>query len=145
MPEANSLANSLIFLELAIHSVAMMLQLPWRRPLMFGSARHPVTNFYPVEVSGWDASEVFFVEKSELEWDEAAGKQVVLHRMLREGAHVFVRLMQSSSSERSYPVPYEARYAGSTADGHWQFRLLAVKKRVDQIGPALMGSAPESS
>jgi hypothetical protein len=34
---------------------------------MFGSARHPVTNFYPVEVSGWDASEVFFVEKSELD------------------------------------------------------------------------------
>ena len=99
---------------------------------MFLTARHPVANFYPVEVSGWDASELFFVEKSELEWEEDAGKQVVLHRMLREGAHIFVRLIQSFSSERSHPVPYKTHYVGSTADGHWQFRLLPVGPRVER-------------
>lgn len=112
---------------------------------MFLAARYPITNFYPVEVSGWDASEAFFVEKSELEWDEEAGKQVVLRRMLREGAHVFVRLIQSFSQERSNPVPYEARYAGSTPDGHCQFRLLAVKQRVDKMGPARIEMATRSS
>jgi hypothetical protein len=96
------------------------------------TARHPVKNFYPVEVSGWDASESFFVEKSELEWGEDAGKQLILHRMLREGAHIFVRLIQMFSSERSHPVPYEAHYVGSTADGHWQFRLLPVRLRMER-------------
>jgi hypothetical protein len=91
-------------------------------------ARHPVINFYPVEVSGWDASESFFVERSELEREEDSGKRVVLHRMLREGAHIFVRLIQSFSSDRSHPVPYEAHSAGSTPDGYWQFRLLPVRQ-----------------
>lgn len=96
------------------------------------SARHPVTNLYPVEVSGWDASELFFVEKAELEWEEDAGKQVILHRMLREGAHIFVRLVQSFSTERSHPVPYEARFLGSTADGRWQFQLLPLRPRAER-------------
>jgi hypothetical protein len=99
------------------------------------SARHPVINFYPVEVSGWDASECFFVERSELEWEEDSGKRVVLHRMLRDGAHIFVRLIQSFSSERSHPVPYEARSAVSTRDGHWQFRLLPVRQRSNRREP----------
>ncbi len=80
------------------------------------TARHPVTNFYPVEVSGWDASESFFVEKSELEWEEDAGKRVILHRTLGEGAHVFVRLIQSP-------------------EGHWQFRLLPVRPRANRREP----------
>jgi hypothetical protein len=102
---------------------------------MFPPARHLVTNFYPVEVSGWDASESFFVEKSELVWEEDASKQVVLHRMLREGAHIFVRLIQLFSSERSHPVPYEAHYTGSTPDGNWQFRLLPVRPRTSRLEP----------
>jgi hypothetical protein len=96
------------------------------------TARHPVTNFYPVEVSGWDASESFFVERSELEWEEDAGKQVTLRRMLREGAHIFVRLLQSFSSKRSHPVPYEVHYTGSTRDGRWQFRLLSPRPRTER-------------
>ncbi len=99
------------------------------------TARHPVTNFYPVEVSGWDASESFFVEKSELEWEEDAGKRVILHRTLGEGAHVFVRLIQSFSSDHSHPVPYEAHSAGSTPEGHWQFRLLPVRPRANRREP----------
>jgi hypothetical protein len=103
---------------------------------MFMTSYQPVANFYPVEVSGWDASESFFVEKSELKWEEDAGKQVILHRMLREGAHIFVRLIQSFSSERSHPIPYEAHYSGHTAKGQWQFRLLPVKPRAERCEPA---------
>ena len=99
------------------------------------TARYPVINFYPVEVSGWDTSECFFVERSELEWEEDAGKRVILHRMLRDGAHIFVRLIQSFSSDRSHPVPYEAHAAGPTPEGHWQFRLLPVRPRADRRGP----------
>lgn len=95
------------------------------------TARHPVTKFYPVEVSGWDASGTFFVERSELEWGEDEGKQVILHRELREGAHIFVRLVQSFSSQRSQPVPCAAHFMGSTPDGCWQFRLLPLRSRVD--------------
>ena len=99
------------------------------------TGRHPVINFYPVEVSGWDASESFFVERSELEWEEDSGKRVVLHRMLRDGAHIFVRLIQSFSSDRSYPVPYEAHSVGSTPDGHCQFRLLPARQRSNRREP----------
>jgi hypothetical protein len=87
------------------------------------TAHQPVINLYPVEVSGWDASESFFVEKSELVWEEDAGKSVILHRMLRDGAHIFVRLIQSFSSDRSYPVPYEAHAAGLTPEGLYRYGL----------------------
>jgi hypothetical protein len=89
-------------------------------------ARDIATSHYSVEVSGWDVSERFFVEKCELEWNEQAGKCVALRRMLPEGAHVFVRLLQSLSIERSYPVAHEAHFAGSQPDGCRQFRLTAV-------------------
>ena len=42
------------------------------------SARFPITSLYRVEVSGWDKSQTFFVEKSELEWNEESGKHVTL-------------------------------------------------------------------
>jgi hypothetical protein len=113
--------------------MAPLLQLLSWEVFMSLTARHPVTNLYSVEVSGWDASESFFVERSELEWEEDAGKQVILHRMLREGAHIFVRLLQSFSSERSHPVPYEAHYSGSTPDGRWRFRLLPLRPREGRL------------
>jgi hypothetical protein len=102
---------------------------------MLVPARYPVTSHYSVEVSGWDASEGFFVEKCELEWNEQSGKQVLLRRMLPEGAHVFVRLLQPMAAERSYPVPYKARSSGSRPDGHYQFQLIAVRPRVKEAGP----------
>ena len=39
-----------------------------------------ICNSYPVEVSGWDISHMFFVEKSELEWKEESGKYLTLSR-----------------------------------------------------------------
>jgi hypothetical protein len=102
---------------------------------MLVPVRCPVTSHYSVEVSGWDTSEGFFVEKCELEWNEQSAKHVVLSRMLPQGAHVFVRLLQPMSAERSYPVPYEAHFAGSQPDGHCKFLLIAVRPRLNEAEP----------
>jgi hypothetical protein len=99
-------------------------------------ARFPATDHYSVEVSGWDISEGFFVEKCELEWNEQSGKCVALRRMLSEGAHVFVRLLQPMSAECSSSVAYEAHFAGSRPDGHCQFRLVAAHPRLKEAGSA---------
>lgn len=92
---------------------------------MLAPVRELVSSHYCVEVSGWDVTESFFVERCELEWTEQSGKCVALRRMLPERAHVFVRLLQPLSTERSYPVVYEAHFAGSQPGGCHQFRLTA--------------------
>ena len=38
----------------------------------------PTTDSLRVEVSGWDQDEIYFVEKSTLDWDEFAGKHISL-------------------------------------------------------------------
>lgn len=65
---------------------------------------------YPVEVSGWDASENFFVEKTALEWEGKLTKEIVLRTLLREGSVVFVRLLQSfgSLNANAFPIAYQA-------------------------------------
>ncbi len=63
---------------------------------------------YRVEVSGWDASENFFVEKTALNWCDDAGKQVLLRNSLREGAIVFIRLNQSATAQ-IFPIAYQAQ------------------------------------
>jgi hypothetical protein len=60
---------------------------------------------YRVEVSGWDAMETFFLEKTVLYWD-SAGHQLCLRARLREGAVLFVRLLQPFDNEENFPVPY---------------------------------------
>jgi hypothetical protein len=55
----------------------------------------PQSEGYRVEVSGWDEKQSFFVEKSDLGWDDFAGKHVSLQRMLPDGAMVFVRALQT--------------------------------------------------
>jgi hypothetical protein len=102
---------------------------------MLAPAHDLAGTHYSVEVSGWDVSEGFFVENCELEWSEQAGKCVAMRRMLPEGAHVFVRLLQSLWMERSYPVVYEAHFAGSQPDGCCQFRLTAVLPRPKLVTP----------
>ena len=99
---------------------------------MLLQARVPLTCRYSVEVSGWDVSEEFFVEKSELEWNERSGKFVVLHRMLPEGAYVFVRLLQATPLEPSRPVAYAAHFECLRPGGQRQFRLTAVRPQTTQ-------------
>jgi hypothetical protein len=42
------------------------------------SFRQPAIDSYRVEVSGWNISQSFFVEKPELEWNEENEKQITL-------------------------------------------------------------------
>ena len=94
------------------------------------SARFPITSLYRVEVSGWDKSQTFFVEKSELEWTEESGKYVTLSSAVPDGSVVFLRLIQPLSTDRSQPVPYETEFLAVTPDGQSQFRLHPVSPRV---------------
>lgn len=45
---------------------------------MLLTVQRPITNSYPVEVSGWDDQQSFFVERCELEWKEETGKHLTL-------------------------------------------------------------------
>ena len=98
---------------------------------MLLTARHPVVATYRVEVSGWDSSQSFFVEKTELEWSEETGKEVSLKRQLRPGTMIFVRLLQPTATDRSSPVAYEAEYITSETAGLHQFRLIQVVPRTN--------------
>ena len=100
---------------------------------MILSARYPITSVYRVEVSGWDKYQTFFVEKSELEWNEESGKQVVLSHAVVDGAVIFLRLLQPISASRSHAVAYEAEFVSMTSAGQHQFRLRAAWPRVDQL------------
>ena len=96
---------------------------------MQSTAHRPMASVYRVEVSGWDSSQTFFVEKSDLEWDEETGKNVVLNHSLREGAILFVRLLQPTAPDRSFPVPYEVEFSTETREGNYQFRIRRVRPR----------------
>jgi hypothetical protein len=73
---------------------------------------------YRVEVSGWDENQSFFVEKSDLGWDDFAGKHVSLQRMLPDGAMVFVRTLQTQGLGQSAPIVYKVEFIGCDPDGH---------------------------
>ena len=97
---------------------------------MFSSVPEPAIDSYRVEVSGWDSSQSFFVEKSELAWNEESGKQVRLSRALCSGAMIFVRLMQPTAADRFSPVAYRAEYLGAAPGGSHQFRLEQIHPQV---------------
>ncbi len=73
------------------------------------SLQFPEENQYPVEVSGWDSAENFFVEKTMLHWDEAEGKTVLLRSPLHEGAVVFLRLSHPTTTTNNFPIAYQAK------------------------------------
>lgn len=93
---------------------------------MVVSTTQPAVDIYRVEVSGWDSSQTFFVEKSELEWNEETGKQIKLSRALRKGTMIFVRLLQPTASDRASSVAYWAEYVATTPEGTHQFSLTQV-------------------
>jgi hypothetical protein len=84
---------------------------------------------YRVEVSGWDENQAFFVEKSDLAWDDFAGKHISLQRMLPDGAMVFIRTLQPQGLSQTPPVVYKVEFVGCDPDGHHQFRLNPVLPR----------------
>lgn len=93
---------------------------------MLPNAPFPETSTYAVEVSGWDRDQVFFVETTDLEWNESSGKHLVLRRSLLDKAVVFVRLLQPNGSNRSYAVAYVATSMQGPAGSGYFYRLSAV-------------------
>ena len=63
---------------------------------------------YRIEVSGWGVDSSFFVEKTDLFWEQSGDKKVSLHHMVAEGAVIFVRLL---FPEAGYTVPVAYRVA----------------------------------
>jgi hypothetical protein len=85
--------------------------------------RQLLASTYSVEVSGWDNSHAFFVERSELHWSEETGKQLALSHRLPPGAMIFVRLLQPTDGDRAFPVAYEAEALSAASERPQQFRL----------------------
>ncbi|HKV23741.1 MAG TPA: hypothetical protein VJN93_04050 [Candidatus Acidoferrum sp.] len=87
---------------------------------------------FAVEVSGWDSSDNFFVERCDLTWHERSGKQVCLRQPVRENTILLVRLLDSGERERSHPIVYKARLIGKTESGLRQFLLHASSPRAGE-------------
>lgn len=97
----------------------------------------PVTDSLRVEVSGWDQDEIYFVEKSHLDWDEFAGKHISLKHMLPEGAMIFVHMLQPTAMRQEPPVPYHVEFICCDAEGMHQFRLNTVQPRYGHELPSI--------
>jgi hypothetical protein len=114
---------------------------------MLTYALSSVERLYAVEVSGWDRTEDFFVEKCDLRWSEESGKQVALKTKLAENTKLLVRLLQPGEADRSHPVAYEAELIGKTKSGLQQFRLNVVvpRMRETESSAACSGSVSKTS
>ena len=96
------------------------------------SGRLPMSNYYRVEVSGWDTEEKFFVERVDLEWAENEGKRLWLSRRLRKGSIIFVRLLQATLDPHIYPIAYALEPTGEVRENLNEFRLRLVHPRVPE-------------
>lgn len=105
----------------------------------------PEPNTYRVEVSGWDSSENFFVEKTALRWGRNAQRQVILKARVREGCVLFVRLLQSAAMLNNVPIAYQAvGVEQPPSDGGTLVVLAPLRPRsAGQIDSAMAGSAPD--
>jgi hypothetical protein len=63
---------------------------------------------YGVEISGWDAAERFFVEKTSLPLSDCSDKLICLQYQLRDGCVVFARLLPLTLGCDNFPVAYRA-------------------------------------
>jgi len=94
---------------------------------------------YRVEISGWDATENFFVEKTLLDWSSDEIKQVLLRSPLREGSVIFMRLLQPLNDGHNFPLAYQAVQV-TPKDLHGQVcvRLAQLHPRATQRELALL-------
>ncbi|MFZ3200354.1 MAG: hypothetical protein ACLQMT_13335 [Candidatus Acidiferrales bacterium] len=89
-----------------------------------------VVTGYRVEVSGWDASEGFFVEKTSLNWGHGTQPEIRLRAILRESCIVFVRLLQPIDDGANFPVAYRAlKVMAKDADGWTRIFLAQLRPR----------------
>lgn len=85
---------------------------------------------YRVEVSGWDTHENFFVEKTLLGWEPGGLKEIMLRAVVRKGAVVFVRLLQTISTGSNFPIAYQAmEIAEKDRTGPTRIRLEQLRPR----------------
>jgi len=87
-------------------------------------------NTYQVEISGWDLNDNFFVERTDLLWEQSDRKMVLLRRPVLEGALVFVRLTLSIQYRHSFPIAYHVASVNASADTNfWEVALTKVHPR----------------
>ncbi len=85
----------------------------------------PAAASYPVEVSGWDREQQFFVEKTELDWAEDDSKRIYLRHAMRVGSVVFVRLLSPASPGQGFPIAYQvANVKPADSTGIYTLHLL---------------------
>lgn len=90
-------------------------------------------NRYRVEVSGWDASDAYFVEKTSLDWTGGDDKEVSVKPSLREGAIVFVRLLQQFGTVDSLPIAYRAASVRMGENGRTFVRIQRLHPRAPRL------------
>ena len=94
------------------------------------SPQNPLSTCYLLEISGWDRTEKFFVETTELDWSKENDKQVHLRHALRVGALVFVRLLHPPTSVDRTPVAYQVEtVTEGDATGTWLVCLTQLHPR----------------
>ena len=98
-------------------------------------------NSYRVEVSGWDASENFFVEKTMLNWGRDEKKELQLRSAIREGSVVFVRLLQPLASGNNFPVACGGFWLARPAS---EISLADIIRAIDGPLVGVRGERPEN-
>jgi hypothetical protein len=95
---------------------------------------------YRVEVSGWDEREVFFVEKTTLDWSEGVGKKIELRARVAVQAVVFVRLSHQLGGSGSFPIPYRAVEISAKRDGYSTVLVQQMQPRLafQELGPLML-------
>lgn len=106
------------------------------------SLQTEATDSYRVEISGWDTSDRFFVERTTLDWGEDEAKRVSLRSIVREGSVVFLRLLQSFGDGTGLPVACRVvKMTGKDADGQTSVHLAQLHPRSSVGGTAQAGEA----
>jgi hypothetical protein len=94
-------------------------------------------NGYRVEVSGWDASDNFFVEKTFLIWCDDEKKEVQLRCPLRQDSVIFVRLVQPPAYSGNFPIAYQVSWVGPQgSDGRSRVYLAHLRPRPNRREPS---------
>lgn len=99
------------------------------------------SNRYLVEVSGWDASENFFVEKTVLEWGDALHREITLRSGVHEGCVLFVQLLQTHGMRDTFPIAHRAsKIVGKEPNGRIRVCLTQLHPRAPFKGtPRTLG------
>ena len=88
------------------------------------------TSLSRVEVSGWDAKEYFFVEKTRFDLQGESWNEITLRSSLRESSVVFVRVLEPLVTGTNSPIAYQAmNIIGRAKDGRARICLERLRPR----------------